>query len=145
MTEPTNAAYAAGFRELADWLEAHPAAPMPLSFRVLVPLTTNESVERFAAANGCESAVDKDGNAYSEIQFGPITYWAFGYADKDAFFDQLDEERARIWAEGKGLTIQPATAEREDGECRARRYGGPENCGCTDCVERVGEQAANEV
>lgn len=29
-------------------------------------------------------------------------------------------------------------------ECSARRYGGPANCGCPDCIEQAGEQLGAE-
>ncbi|GHC38516.1 hypothetical protein GCM10010348_77330 [Streptomyces anthocyanicus] len=101
--------YIAALRNLADWLESNPEAPVPSADRLLVPLMTNDAVEDFASRHDLTSDTDKDGNASVSVPFGPITFFVYGYADWEAWREQHEERTARNWADSKGLTIQPST------------------------------------
>ncbi|MER6350564.1 hypothetical protein ABT186_01605 [Streptomyces sp. NPDC001634] len=104
---PNRDEYIAGLRELADWLEQHPEYGTPVTSQMLLPLTTNSAVEDFAAAHGLTVEVDDDGNASTDIKFGPISYHAYGYADFNKHVKQLNERRARTWAAKNDMVIQP--------------------------------------
>lgn len=106
-TADRRAAYIAGLRAFADWLEANPDVPAGGTQRLLQPLHTNAAVEEFAAKHDLTVVVDDDGNASCDVLFGPITYHAYGYEDFATFSDQIAERHARQWADSKGLTIQP--------------------------------------
>lgn len=103
-------AYIAALRNLADWLERNPDAPISNDERLLIPLTTNAAVEEFANHHGLTVEVDKDGNAYTVVPFGPFNYYAYGYADWESWRQQHEEKTARTWADSQGLTIQPREA-----------------------------------
>jgi hypothetical protein len=104
---PERDAYIAGLHKLADWLERNPDAPISNDERLLIPLTTNAAVEEFAARHGLTVEVDKDGNAFTVVPFGPFNYHAYGYADWESWRERHEEKTARSWADSKGLTIQP--------------------------------------
>lgn len=101
-------AYIDGLRDLAEWLEKNPTVTVPSSDKLLLPLHTNEAVEQFAAEHGVTFAIDENGNASLDFDFGPITYHAYGYADFKQYCADHDERRAREWADGNGMTIRPA-------------------------------------
>lgn len=102
------AQFITGMRDFADWLEQNPDVRDPGSQRFLLSLTTNPAVEEFAARHGLTVTVDNDGNAFTDISFGPVTYHAYGYADFDQFVADQAEQDARQWADKNGMTIQPA-------------------------------------
>jgi len=105
---PKRDAYIAGLRELADWLEQHPAAAYPrYSTQIAVPLVDNASVEAFAQEAGADVVTDDAGNASVTIPFGGLTYYVYGYADWDAWKVQHDEKTARGWADENDMVIQP--------------------------------------
>lgn len=99
--------YINGLRQLADWLHRHPDVAVPYSKYISLPLSTNARVEEFAAAAGVEVVTDAEGNTQATLHFGPIEYYAYGYADFSSFSEQLNEDRAREWAERNDLTLQP--------------------------------------
>lgn len=100
-------AYIASLRQFADWLEQHPDVTPPRSARFLLPLTTNEAVEEFAATHGLTVEVDSHGNTEAVLHFGAIDYVAYGYADFSEFCKQSSEKQARTWADQNGMVIQP--------------------------------------
>lgn len=104
---PDRDGYIAGLRQLADWLEQHPDVDVPYVKDISLPLHGNPAVEDFAAAAGVEVETDKDGNTKASIKFGPIDYYAYGYADFRAFAEQLSGDRARKWADRNGMVIEP--------------------------------------
>ena len=103
---PKRDEYIAGLRRLADWLEQNPDLPAGGAQRVLLPLTTNPAVEEFASVHGLTVKVDEDGNASADIEFGPIVYHAYGYADFAEWCKRQDERRARQWADRNGMVIE---------------------------------------
>lgn len=80
----TRAAFIAGLRELASYLEEHPAVPVPpigLRVTICAIADTDEAeraqVDAFAAAAGAEIARDgSDGYYTASRVFGPIEYEA---------------------------------------------------------------------
>jgi hypothetical protein len=100
--------YICGLRALATWLEDNPDVEAPVGLRVLLPLTTNEAVEEFAAKLGQDVAYDDEGNASTTREFGPLQHHAYGYVDFAVSCDALDERSARRWAARKGLEIREA-------------------------------------
>ncbi|MFJ3984335.1 hypothetical protein [Streptomyces fungicidicus] len=100
-------AYINSLRELADWLEQHPDVEAPMSNRFLLPLTTNQAVEEFAATHGLTVEVDSNGNTEAILHFGSIDYVAYGYADFSEFCKQNNEKQARTWADQNGMVIEP--------------------------------------
>lgn len=106
--ETERTASVAGLRALADWLESNPAVPALSDQRLLLALSTNAAVEEFATAQGLDVAFDDEGNASCNLKFGPIQYFAYGYADFAEHCERSAERRARQWAARKGLEIRPA-------------------------------------
>ncbi|MBL1100092.1 hypothetical protein [Streptomyces coffeae] len=102
------AAYVAGLRALADFMEATPSLPVPsIDQRFLLPLHTNAAVEAFAAEHGLTVVYSAEGNASADLVFGPMRYHAYGYVDFIEHCDRTDERSARAWAERKGMEIRP--------------------------------------
>lgn len=99
--------YIAGLRQVAAWLEKNPDADHPTTDRLLLPLSTNAAVEEFAAAHGLAVEVDSEGNAAANLQFGPITFHAYGYADFKEHLKLHNERLARDWADKNGMVIEP--------------------------------------
>lgn len=99
--------YIAALRSLAAWLEANPDVAVPYAGDVSLPLTNNPAVEAFATAAGVEAVTDKDGNMRASVQFGPISYYAYGYADWASWLPEFNEKQARSWATERGLEIKP--------------------------------------
>jgi hypothetical protein len=99
--------YIAGLRELANWLKQNPGIDVPSSADILLPLTKNDVVEAQAAAASLDVRYDSGGNASATIEFGPIIYRAYGYADWDQHYAQQKEKRARDWANENDMVIQP--------------------------------------
>ncbi|AZM54136.1 hypothetical protein DMA15_17460 [Streptomyces sp. WAC 01529] len=100
--------FIAGLLQFADFLEATPSVPCTIDQRFLLPMSTNTAVEEFAAAHGLVVEYDDAGNANADLQFGPITYRAYGYVDFDAHYARRQEEQARTWAASHGLALRPA-------------------------------------
>lgn len=98
----------AGLRALADFLEAHPALPAPSSQNLLIPLHTNPAVEEFAVEHGLTVEYDDEGNARTQVQFGPLAYFVYGYVNFAEHCERNDERRARDWAERNGLELRSA-------------------------------------
>jgi len=105
MTDTDRAAFTAGLRKFADWLDANPQYPTGGSQRILLALHTNQAVEEFAARHGLDTAADAEGNLSADVAFGPITYHAYGYVDFDAHCAADDEKRARRWAAKNGIDL----------------------------------------
>ncbi|WP_158942412.1 hypothetical protein, partial [Streptomyces sp. ERV7] len=84
----------AGLRRLADQLE-RTELPVPHDQRFLLPLHTNLAVETFAQAHGLDVAYDPEGNASTDLAFGPIVFHAYGYVDFTGHCARQDERRAR--------------------------------------------------
>jgi hypothetical protein len=109
---PERDAYIAGLRQLADWLEQHPAAPYPdYSTQISLPLMDNAQVEAFALEAGVDVKTDKAGNASATVRFAGLTYYGYGYANWEQHLAQHNESQARNWAADNGMVIEP----REDG------------------------------
>ncbi|MFD3955851.1 MULTISPECIES: hypothetical protein [Streptomyces] len=104
MTDRTQ--YIAGLRQLATWLEENPSVRVSSDERFLVPLHTNSAVEEFAAKHSLPVVTDDEGNKSTQMQFGPITYYAYGYVDFAQHMAEDSERRARKWAEEQGLEIR---------------------------------------
>jgi hypothetical protein len=104
------AAYIQSLRELAGWLADNPSAPIPSASnqQMSMPVMTNEAVEAFATEHHLPVAFDDDGNASCDVRFGPIAFHVYGYVDFTAHLAQMNERRAREWAEQQGLVIQSA-------------------------------------
>ncbi|WP_306317310.1 MULTISPECIES: hypothetical protein [unclassified Streptomyces] len=102
--------YIDGLRQLADWLESNEGAPTPYVADILLPLTTNQAVEEYAASHGLEVRYSTEGNAKAVVSFGPIEYHAYGYADWDRHIAEHSEQQARTWADKNDMTIQPREA-----------------------------------
>ncbi|MFE7395676.1 hypothetical protein [Streptomyces sp. NPDC057557] len=100
--------YIAGLRQFADWLENNPAVADPGRQQLLLPLMTNAAVDAFATEHGLTVSTDAVGNMSVEIQFGPITYRAYGYIDFAQHVADREEQQARRWAEKKGLELRKA-------------------------------------
>lgn len=105
------AAFIAGVREFADWLEANPQITTPLNGRFLLALHTNPAVEAFAAEHDLTVVYDAEGNAATDVTFGPVSYHAYGYVDFAEHCERNNERQARSWADRKGLTLVPQQAE----------------------------------
>lgn len=104
----SRAAYITGLRALADWLDANPDAPAPIS-PFNVPMTVNAEAEAFAEANGLPLQHDDEGNAFCNVDFGgSVVYHVYGYVDFTVNADRIDERTARKWADGRGLEIVAA-------------------------------------
>ncbi|WP_171108673.1 MULTISPECIES: hypothetical protein [unclassified Streptomyces] len=99
-----------GLRALADFLESDPSLPVPTSQYLNVPLHTNQAVEEFASARGLTVEYDDEGNARTDLKFGPLTYHVYGYVDFAEHCERNAERNARNWAARKGLEIRPAEA-----------------------------------
>lgn len=125
---PDRGAYVAALRQFADWLEQHPEYGTPTTSQLLLPLTTNSAVEEFAAAHGLAVQIDDDGNASTDVKFGPISYHAYGYEDFAAFCKQNSENQARTWAERNDMVIQPREDESTVKEPFPARGGHAELC-----------------
>lgn len=106
MTNRTD--YIAGLRQLATWLEENPTVRISSDERFLVPLHTNTAVEEFAAQFNLPVKTDKEGNKSTQVQFGPITYYAYGYVDFAQHLAAQHEKNARKWAAEKGLELREA-------------------------------------
>lgn len=104
---PARDEYIAGLRELADWLEQHPGVEVPYVKDISVPLASNPRVAEFAAAAGVDVQTDKAGNTSARIEFGSLTYYAYGYADWNQHLADHYEGLARNWADKHGMVIEP--------------------------------------
>ncbi|XCM28936.1 hypothetical protein ABXI76_05625 [Streptomyces parvus] len=100
--------YIAGLRQLATWLEKNPAVRISSDERFLVPLHTNTAVEEFAAKHNLAVVTDDEGNKSTQMTFGPITYYAYGYVDFAQHVADRNERDARKWAAEKGLELREA-------------------------------------
>ncbi|MFE7232519.1 hypothetical protein ACFVAF_18035 [Streptomyces sp. NPDC057596] len=100
-----------GLRALADFLESNEALPAPTSQQLLVPLHTNAAVEEFATEHGLTVEYDDEGNAHTQVKFGPLTYYVYGYVDFSEHLERNAERNARRWAARKGMEIRPAASE----------------------------------
>ncbi|MEV5854723.1 hypothetical protein [Streptomyces anulatus] len=100
--------YIAGLRQLATWLEENPGAQISSDERFLVPLHTNSEVEEFAAQHSLTVVTDGEGNKSTQMQFGPITYYAYGYVDFAQHLAAQHEKGAREWAAKQGLELREA-------------------------------------
>jgi hypothetical protein len=109
MTDTTRAAFTAGLRQFADWIDANPDVTAPTGQRFLLPLHTNQAVTDFAAEHGLTATADAEGNLSADIEFGPIAYQAYGYTDFNAHRDACNERTARRWAAEKGLELVEKT------------------------------------
>ncbi|WP_097982864.1 hypothetical protein [Streptomyces sp. f150] len=98
--------YILGLRQLATWLENNPDARVSSDERFLVPLHTNTAVEEFAAKHNLPMVTDKEGNKSTQMQFGPITYYAYGYVDFAQHLAAQNERDARKWAAEQGLELR---------------------------------------
>ena len=98
--------FTAGLRAFADFLEQNPSVETQ-SQRLLLALTTNEATEAFAAEHDLTVVYDGEGNASCDLKFGPIVYHVYGYRDFAEHCEKNNEQRARSWAESKGLAIVP--------------------------------------
>jgi len=88
---PDRAELAAGLRELADFLTAHPEVPIPFAPRLTVFNRGGTDADRAAAvktaADALDTEVNADGLHFEAVRmFGPLVYeiWAStdaGYAD----------------------------------------------------------------
>ena len=107
---PERDEYIVALRNLAEWLEQRPEAPIPSADRLLVPLISNAAVEEFAAGHGFTAELDKDGNASVSVPFGPILFHVYGYADWPTWSERRAEKTARNWANSKGMVLQPREA-----------------------------------
>ncbi|MEV8474901.1 hypothetical protein [Streptomyces sp. NPDC051173] len=108
-------AYVQGLRDLADWIDAHPDAPVPSYDRLLVPLHTNAAVCEAASVLGVAEVYDTEGNASFDLPFGPIEYRFYGYVDFEEHCAIHDERSAHRWADVNGMTIRPADESPESG------------------------------
>ncbi|RPK56148.1 hypothetical protein EES43_24210 [Streptomyces sp. ADI96-02] len=102
--------YIAGLRQLATWLEENPSVRVSSDERFLVPLHTNTAVEEFAAEHSLPVVMDDEGNKSAQMQFGPITYYAYGYVDFAQHTAEMDERRARKWADEQGMELRETEA-----------------------------------
>lgn len=109
-------AYVQGLRDLADWVEAHPAAPVPPNDHLLVPLHTNAAVHEVAHELGVEEEYDSEGNASFNLEFGQVVYRVYGYEDFVEHCARSDERRAHEWADKNGMSLRPAKELPEGGE-----------------------------
>ncbi|MGW0537848.1 hypothetical protein [Streptomyces sp. NPDC003032] len=100
--------FIAGLRAFADFLETTPSAPCRSHERLVYPLMANAAVEAFAAAHGLVTEYNEQGDAHTDLRFGPITYHVYGYVDFDAHYARRQEEQARTWAASHGLALFPA-------------------------------------
>jgi hypothetical protein len=100
----------AGLRAFADFLESNPSLPVLTDQRLLVPLHTNQAVQEFAAEHGLTVEYDEEGNAHTQLEFGPVMYYAYGYVDFREHCERDAEKRAREWAGRNGLELRPAEA-----------------------------------
>lgn len=107
---PARTEFIAGLRQLADWLEQNPDVKIPGGERMLLPLTTNDAVEEFAATHGLTVAMDADGNASVDLGFGSIVYHVYGYANFADHLKRGEEKQARGWADKNDMIIQPRQA-----------------------------------
>ena len=107
-SNPDRDSYSSGLRQLADWLEQHPAVPYPVySTQIAVPLMDNARVEAFASAAGMDVETDEDGNTSATVHFGGLTYRGYGYANWEQHLAQHNESRARNWADQNDMVIEP--------------------------------------
>jgi hypothetical protein len=97
-----------GLRDLAAFLEANPSVPTFGAQQVLLPLSSNQEVENFAAEHQLTVKYDEEGNASADLKFGPITYHTYGYVDFQEHLKRRAEKSARSWAERNGLELRPA-------------------------------------
>lgn len=104
---PDRSEYIAGLRQLADWLEQCPGVAVPYVKDISVPLNSNPGVAEFAAAAGVDIETDDVGNTQATIQFGPLKYYGYGYADWDNHLAEHYENQARAWADKNDMVIQP--------------------------------------
>ncbi|MFD4596814.1 hypothetical protein ACFWPQ_02150 [Streptomyces sp. NPDC058464] len=100
--------YIDGLRALADFLESDPSLRTPSSQQLLIPLMTNAAVEEFAAGHGLAVEYDDEGNASTDLPFGPLAYHVYGYVDFDEHMARGRERQAREWVASQGLELRPA-------------------------------------
>lgn len=99
------AAYVAGLRDFADFLESTDVEVPRTQRTLLLSLSLNSAVEAFAAKHGLTVGYDAEGNASADLVFGPVVYHAYGYVDFAEHCDRNNERTARTWAELHGLEI----------------------------------------
>lgn len=106
--DDTRAQYIQGLHDLAEWLKANPAAPIPSPTlqRMGMPVMTNTAVVAFAIKHGLTYDFDSDGNASCDVHFGPVALNVYGYANFTTHLAQMNERHAREWADRQGLVIQ---------------------------------------
>lgn len=103
--------YIRGLHELADYLHAHPDAPLPMA-RLLTPLHSNIRVADFSFQTGAPvPTADKEGNLSVTLRFGAVEYHVYGYTDWDQHKRDHDENTARGWAAKNGHQLIPANAQ----------------------------------
>jgi len=68
----TAAEYAAGLRELADWIEAHPEMPRPGGTLTVYTLNSREEAAACLKALGTCQKEYTESNFYLSREFGPI-------------------------------------------------------------------------
>jgi hypothetical protein len=72
--------YTAGLRALADWLDAHPLVPMPMTTALYAPAVNTPTLACYARNGGMDTATDDDAKTMSAFKaFGPVLYEAFTY------------------------------------------------------------------
>jgi hypothetical protein len=99
------AAFTAGLRQFADFLDANEQYPVPGDPRLLLCLLTNPAVEEFATRHGLVIAADEEGNLSADMAFGSISYHAYGYVDFEVHQAATAERNARDWASKQGLEL----------------------------------------
>lgn len=100
------ARFATGLYDLADWLTEH---DIPVyDKQILHSLHSNAAVEEFAAGLGLTVIYDAEGNASTTIDFGPVSFQAYGFVDFATTRRRLDEREARRFAADHGLELVPA-------------------------------------
>lgn len=106
--DDTRAQYIQGLHNLAEWLTANPAAPIPSPTlqRMGMPVMTNTAVVAFAIEHGLTVDYDSNGNASCDVHFGPLVLNVYGYDDFTTHLAQMKERDAREWADRQGLVIQ---------------------------------------
>lgn len=102
--------YIAGLRKFADWLEANPQVKYPYMERMLLPLMVNDAVTAFAAEHGLDVQTDDEGNMSCQLTFGPVIYYAYGYADFKQHCENNRERAARKWAADNGIELSEPTS-----------------------------------
>jgi hypothetical protein len=110
------AAFVAGLRELAAFIEAHADVPVPAYPSLLCGVGAGDPVRQFGAAHGFD--VDEN-DEYRTVdcspRFGPLEYQVYGYDDEAHAHELVHRLQAEGYATKHNLALVPVSDAPADG------------------------------